>query len=387
MGSINPDTNTFSTQTEAAPTSTGETAEPGEISKPEQGATKSAPNGATASTTKSGDDVGRVRTPEHGPKKLKLTRKTVPLENGFLAWAPETWRSDLKPMIRYLVTDHDGSNIRIKYLTWDQPQDEKITLEDRRRPGNFFTTIRYLACEPLELRGGNQWNHATIAFVEDDNDDEDGEPIVEYEITQHTCIKLPKMSESAIWAEKPCVEWAGLRFKNIALRGTLSPYAHNHCGRLRVVTNEAIGDGKKEMVMKIWPTPTCSKFSLENEMMAYRACDGKGITPEFIGYVTEQGRHISMLTAYHSKAHKPENDEEKELCRTVLHTLQIETGWQRRALANHRDNFLIEDGRALLIDLSKADNPERIAKNGGEWAQKLLDEDFDRYWNWPSLVE
>lgn len=116
-------------------------------------------------------------------------------------------------------------------------------------------------------------------------------------------------------------------------------------------------------------------------MMAYKACDGIGITPEFIGYVTEQGRHIGMLTAYHAKAHKPQNDEEKELCRTALHTFQMETGWQRKPNANHKDNYLIEDGKALLIDLASVYPPGEVARKGGDWAQKLLDEQFDAYWD------
>lgn len=116
-------------------------------------------------------------------------------------------------------------------------------------------------------------------------------------------------------------------------------------------------------------------------MMAYRACDGKGITPEFVGYVTEQGRHISMLTAYHSKAHKPRNNDEKELCRTALHTLQLLTGWQRKPKANHKDNYLIEDGKALLIDLASMYPPDSVARMGGDWTQKLLDEQFDAYWD------
>lgn len=115
--------------------------------------------------------------------------------------------------------------------------------------------------------------------------------------------------------------------------------------------------------------------------MAYRACDGKGITPEFIGYVTDQGRHIGMLTAYHSNAHKLQNDEEKELCRTALHTFQLLTGWQRKPQANHKDNYLIKDGKALLIDLASVYPPHEVARKGGDWAQKLLDEQFDAYWD------
>lgn len=132
---------------------------------------------------------------------------------------------------------------------------------------------------------------------------------------------------------------------------------------------------------KIWPTPMSSQLGLENEMMVYRACDGTGITPEFVGYVREQGRVIGMLTKYHGKAHKPKTDDEKELCRTALHTFQTLTGWQRKPRANHKDNFLIEDGKVLLIDLASVYPPEEVSRKGNEWTQKLLHEDFDAHWD------
>lgn len=124
-----------------------------------------------------------------------------------------------------------------------------------------------------------------------------------------------------------------------------------------------------------------SKIGLENEMMVYRACDGMEITPEFVAYVTEQGRVIGMLTQYHAEAHKPNNDDEKELCRTALHTFQTLTGWQRKPRANHKDNYLIEDGKVLLIDLSSVCPPEEVKRKGSDWTQKLLHEDFDAYWD------
>lgn len=124
-----------------------------------------------------------------------------------------------------------------------------------------------------------------------------------------------------------------------------------------------------------------SKLGLENEMMVYRACDGLGITPELVGYVKEQGRVIGMLTKYHSEAHKPETDEEKELCRTALHTFQTLTGWQRKPRANYKDNYLIEDSKVLLIDLASVYPPDEVASKGNAWTQKLLHEDFDAYWD------
>ncbi|POS74431.1 hypothetical protein DHEL01_v207171 [Diaporthe helianthi] len=439
MQFINYDVNSFSEQTEDPTISGRDIAEPAEVAQPDQDATqaKSASDGATAPSPKSGGDVGRGRKPGDEPppaKKIKLTFKSkfnsggvssgknpfkapgassaknpfkapaagsgekplkapgaglgsnpfkpnlaAPLESGSLVWAPRTWRPDLKPMLRVAVKGANGRN-QIKYLTWDQQKGERFKPE--RPPGDFFRTARYLVSEPLMLSGGGDWNHARISFFEIDIDKGEDTEVI-FEIFQYERIQLQTMSKSAIWPEKPCVEWATLQFKTIYLRDTFGPGMHHHRGRLRVVTHEAFGNGEFEMVMKIWPTPNCSRIPLENEMMAYRACDGKGITPEFMGYVTEQGRHISMLTAYHSKAHKPETNEEKELCRTALHTLQIETGWQRRSKANHRDNYLIEGGKALLIDLTSTDSPEKVANNGPEWAQKLLDEEFDRCWNFP----
>lgn len=130
-----------------------------------------------------------------------------------------------------------------------------------------------------------------------------------------------------------------------------------------------------------------SKLGLENEMMAYRACDGTGITPYFVGYVTKQGRVIGILTEYLQDAHKPENDKEKELCRTALHNLQTLTGWQRSPKANHKDNYLIDDGKAFLVDLTSVYTPEQVARKGNDWAQKLLHEQFDAYWDCDKYIK
>lgn len=151
-------------------------------------------------------------------------------------------------MLRYVVVSRDGSK-RIKYLTWDQREDEIFTPE--HPPGDFFISARYLECEPLLLRGGDHWNHAKMSFIEYNVDDHDREvePFVIHEVSQYERIELTKLSESAIWAEKPCVEWAGLQFKSIELRNTLEYGEHDNRGRLRVVTHETFGDGKTEMVM------------------------------------------------------------------------------------------------------------------------------------------
>lgn len=70
MRFINSDTNTFSKQTEDSSISKGETAEPGEVAEPDQGATKPAPEGATISS------VEPERKPlPRGPTKIKLNFK------------------------------------------------------------------------------------------------------------------------------------------------------------------------------------------------------------------------------------------------------------------------------------------------------------------------
>ncbi|KAL1876318.1 hypothetical protein Daus18300_002947 [Diaporthe australafricana] len=121
--------------------------------------------------------------------------------------------------------------------------------------------------------------------------------------------------------------------------------------------------------------------------MAYRACDEFGITPHFLGYVTEQGRVIGILTHYLDEAHKPDNDEEKELCRTALHDFHSLTGWQRDPKANHRDNFLIDDGKVYLVDLANVYTPEQVTRKGDDWMQKLLHEQFDAWWDYDMHIQ
>ncbi|KAK2604910.1 hypothetical protein N8I77_007801 [Diaporthe amygdali] len=288
-----------------------------------------------------------------------------------LAWAPKTWRRDLKPMLRYVVVEPDETT-RVKYLTWDQSGGEGL---GPHTTGDFFSEDDYDQSEPLLLKAGD-WNHATICFFRSYQDDEWE---ILHTVSGYESIKLPTLSGKAIWTEKPSVEWVGLEFCDTILNGTFGVGQNSHRGRLRVVTHEAFEDSDLEMVMKIWPSPMSSKLGLENEMMAYKACDGWDITPEFVGYVTEQGRVIGMLTKYLEVAHKPENDEEKELCRTALHNFQTMTGWQRRPKASHKGNYLIDNGKVFLIDLANVYPPEEVAKKDNDWTQKILHEDFDAY--------
>lgn len=80
MRFINSNINTFSKQKEGSYVPNGEVAEPGEIVEPGQSATKPAPDGATVSSIKSGDDVGRGREPERKP--LPTSRIKLMCESG-----------------------------------------------------------------------------------------------------------------------------------------------------------------------------------------------------------------------------------------------------------------------------------------------------------------
>lgn len=66
---------------------------------------------------------------------------------------------------------------------------------------------------------------------------------------EHERRILPTLSEKAIWAEKPSVEWADLKFWNVKLRETFGVGTNPHRGRLRVVTHKQFGVGDLEMVM------------------------------------------------------------------------------------------------------------------------------------------
>lgn len=130
-----------------------------------------------------------------------------------LVWAPESWRSDLKPMLRFMVTGPDKKS-QIKYLTWDQSEGDGL---GDRPTGCFFNSEGYNECEPIWLKNGD-WNHATICFFGQVS--EDGEWEVLPATFQYETIVLPTLSDKAIWAEKPRVEWGGFDFCNTELRET-----------------------------------------------------------------------------------------------------------------------------------------------------------------------
>jgi hypothetical protein len=161
-------------------------------------------------------------------------------------------------LLRYIIEDDYGAKYRIKYLTWDQSKRRGPRLVDNIH--GFLDSDEYFDCEPLFLKDGD-WNHATIFFswellfededhTQDDNHMLPQEGIV-HDASQYERIVLPTLSPRAIWTEKPSFEWADLNFTDVELRGfdEVGMGIHPHRGRLRVVTHEAIGDSKSEMVM------------------------------------------------------------------------------------------------------------------------------------------
>lgn len=307
-----------------------------------------------------------------------------------LLWAPRNHRKDIKPVLRYFVEGwRDGGSIEssIKYLELDQDPEDGFNY----KPG-FFARKVYTRSEPLTFPGGF-WNIADVSFVKDreeveekkkDNDkdsdkdkDKDKKKFkpkyiyyVWARIYGEKRNSLPEFEPEAIWAEKPVLEYVKLTIEaDINLENVVQSSVSD---RIRVVTHDDINNGKTKMVMKICPSPMCSTVGLEREMMAYRAFDGKDITPKFVGHVAEEGRVIGFVTEYMEGAHHPEGQEEKRLCREALERCHQLTGWHRNPMASHKSNFIIKDDKAYLVDLAKAYTPQDVASMGDEWVREKV---------------
>lgn len=271
-------------------------------------------------------------------------------------------------MLRFFVESWlEGGCVqnRVKYLTLHQKAGHGVTYQ----PG-FFARELFKKSGPFTLPSG-YWNCANVSFVMEEEEDDEKESIFYLwaEISDEKLSPLPELEPEAIWAEKPVLEYVKLSITDISLE-TIIPV--NNSDRIRVVTHDDIDNRKTRMVMKIWPSPMCSKVGLEREMMAYRACDGKDITPKFVGHVAEEGRVIGFLTEYIEGAHMPSSDDEKELCRRALYRFYRLTGWHRNPMASHKANFLIKDGKAYLVDLAMAYTPQDVASLGDEWANEKV---------------
>jgi tRNA A-37 threonylcarbamoyl transferase component Bud32 len=90
---------------------------------------------------------------------------------------------------------------------------------------------------------------------------------------------------------------------------------------------------------------------IDDETQAYKWIDGHGIGPAFLGHVTEEGRVIGFMMELISNAQhaEPENLSLCQKALTRLHDLGVLHG------DINKHNFLIQNGRALLIDFETAE--------------------------------
>ncbi|KAK7742154.1 hypothetical protein SLS53_004740 [Cytospora paraplurivora] len=276
----------------------------------------------------------------------------------YLVWAPRNHKPSIKPILRFLVESLNGdgtSTDTIKYLTLDQ-----AGRGIRYRP-RWFARRRFDESEPFFFPKGN-WNVGRVRFFAEEDDDG---PYYRAQVYDAARLPQPQLDLKAICSFRPKFEYVDLTFTEIELRERKPP---GYSDRMRVVTHAAYGNDEAPMVMKIWPSPMWNQMGIEREMLAYKACGHLGMTPKFVGHVTEEGRVVGMLLEYIAGAHKPRDDKEKELCRQRLSLFHRMTGWHRSVAANHKDNFLIKDGTVYIIDFARAYTPEEVAARGSDWA-------------------
>ncbi|KFY26668.1 hypothetical protein V493_03939 [Pseudogymnoascus sp. VKM F-4281 (FW-2241)] len=108
------------------------------------------------------------------------------------------------------------------------------------------------------------------------------------------------------------------------------------------------------------------------ETQAYSWIEGHDIGPEFLGYLTEEGRVIGFLIEYVEGHHATISD--LSACEAIverLHGLGVLHG----DLNKH--NFLISESRAILIDFETAkrsDNTDGMKREAEGLERQLLDE-------------
>ncbi|OAQ73805.1 alpha-galactosidase A precursor [Pochonia chlamydosporia 170] len=103
-----------------------------------------------------------------------------------------------------------------------------------------------------------------------------------------------------------------------------------------------------------FPSTVVAKFArfaweipqLAEETRAYSLIEGQGIGPEFLGYLTEEGRVIGFLMEHIKGAHHAEPDD-FQACHRVLSKLH-KLGLKHGDINKH--NFLVREGQATLID-------------------------------------
>lgn len=276
----------------------------------------------------------------------------------YLLWAPRNHKPSINPTLRFLVeplNDDGTSTNTIKYLTLDQ-----AGYGIKYRPG-WLAKRRFDGSEPFCFPRGD-WNVGKVRFFR-----EEGKNGSYYRAQVYDTARLPQpqLDPKAISSSRPHFEYVDLKLTGVQLREHQLP---GYSDRMRVVTHAAYGNNEALMVMKIWPSPMYTQLGIEREMMAYKALGHLGLTPKFVGHVTEEGRVVGMLLEYIAGAHKPSDYNEKELCRQQLFLFHRMTGWHRSVAANHKDNYLVKDGIVYIIDLARVFTPEEVAAMGSDWA-------------------
>ncbi|KAF3769691.1 hypothetical protein M406DRAFT_66163 [Cryphonectria parasitica EP155] len=292
------------------------------------------------------------------------TCNTVPehsYERGCFIWAPAATTMRHWPCARYAVITSEG-DIFYKYLTVVENLQQNINC----RKQGFFQSREFIEMGPLYLMPGD-WNTAKLYLFRRKNR-------LAYKVFRPVLKVLPGLNDQALWPEKPSFDL-----------NDLEPWLDypdgldKHSALFPCVHEPAFGG--KPMIAKLWLTPACIPRGIETEMMAYRAAAGTGLTPEFIGHVTERGRVVGFLMECVQGARKPVWRRDRESCREAVKRFYEATGWLRADKGNRRHNFLIKDGNALLIDLSTALSPANVQRRPQGWVEEMLGEDLGGCWS------
>ncbi|KAI2783815.1 hypothetical protein F4815DRAFT_442070 [Daldinia loculata] len=91
----------------------------------------------------------------------------------------------------------------------------------------------------------------------------------------------------------------------------------------------------------------CEIGYIETETTMYSRLQGTGISPKFLGHVTEEGRGVIGFILEIIMNSRPAEPRDLTICQEVLsrlHALDIKHG------DIHKDSFLVQGGKAFLID-------------------------------------
>ena len=137
-----------------------------------------------------------------------------------------------------------------------------------------------------------------------------------------------------------------------------SSWHSTYVSHLKFSFGQKLRSGVYEATAPRFQVPVVVKFArfaweiaaLDSECEAYRWIEGQDIGPMFLGLLTEEGRIIGFIIERMTDAHHA-TPTELRLCQVALsklHNLGILHG------DVNKHNFLVKDGRAILIDFERA---------------------------------